>query len=329
MTMSEPPVIGSEQDLREQLHPDCLEVLRRVAAWNLTEPTVANARTGELRRQAELAGSAPPLHAIEPIAIPVGERELAALAYRPTAEEAPGTLVWLHGGGWIAGTCDGAAVQASALARASGCVVLAVDYRLAPEHPFPAGLDDAYAATAWAARRLPELGVVADGRVAVGGDSSGGNLAAAVTLMARDRGGPRIDFQLLVYAPFQRSAPTESMRRYGEGYWLTATGMEWFWDQYLASPDDAADPLAAPLLAESLAGLPPALIVVAGCDVLRDEGLRYGERLRAAGVPVTVHRHARMVHGFLACAGVVEAAWDGLRDAGEAVGAALRAEVRR
>jgi acetyl esterase len=306
------------------LHPDCEAVLRRVAAWDQPdEPSAEATRADELRRQAELGGTGPELFAVRQVTIPVAGRELPAVAYRPGREPTPGVLVWLHGGGWVAGSPDSVQAQARALAQASGCVVLSVDYRLAPEHRFPAAAEDALAAVAWAAAEAESLGA-AGGQVAVGGDSAGGNLAAAATLMARDRGEPQIDFQLLVYPVLARDPATASRVRYADGHWLTAAGLEWCWGQYLERDADAASPYASPLLADSLADLPPALIVLAECDVLCDEGRRYGERLQQDGVAATVLVHAGMLHGFMACAGVVGAGWAALREAGQVVGDALR-----
>jgi acetyl esterase len=294
-----------------------------VARWGeFQDSSVEEARTLEHRRLTELAGTGPELSAVRRLAIPAGDREIPAVAYRPTGQPAPGVLVWLHGGGWVVGTLEGTDFQARVLARASGCVVISVDYRLAPEHRFPAAAEDALAAVVWAEANAESLGA-ARRRVAVGGDSAGGNLAAATTLLARDRGGPKIAFQLLVYPATCREPVGSSRERYADGYWLTAAAMEWFWDRYLADDEAAASPYASPLLAESLAGLPPALMVLAEYDVLHDEGQRYAERLRHASVPVTLRRHEGMVHGFIGCGGIVGQASEALREAGQAVRAGL------
>jgi acetyl esterase/lipase len=310
-----------------RLHPDCEEVLRRVAAW---EPPagvddVEAMRVGERWRVAELAGTGEHVHEVRPVAIPAGRQDIPAVAYRPTADVAAGVLVWLHGGGFVVGSPAAADYQARGLARASGCVVLTVDYRLAPEHRFPAGLEDALTAVRWAAEHAESLG--ARRRIAVGGDSAGGNLAAAVALMARDQGGPQIDFQVMIYATFGRDVVTASRQRLAEGYWLTAEWLNWCWEQYLERDEDATNPYASPLLAESLAGLPPALIVVAECDVLHDEGELYAERLRQDGVSVSLVRYEGMLHGFIACAAVVGEAGEALRAIGQEVGDGLRLEA--
>jgi acetyl esterase len=200
-------------------------------------------------------------------------------------------------------------------------VVVSVDYRLAPEHRWPAAAEDAYAATLWASRNAAELGG-AQHRLAVAGDSAGGNLAAVVALGARDRGGPAIAFQLLIYPALDAAGDTGSWREFAEGFYLTADGMRWYWDHYLGTADGRA-PDASPLRAAFFGGLPPALVLVAEADVLRDEGEAYVVRLRDAGVAATVRRYAGVVHGFLrwrAVTGVADAA---LRDAAAALREAL------
>jgi acetyl esterase len=197
-------------------------------------------------------------------------------------------------------------------------VVLSVDYRLAPEHRFPAAAEDAYAATAWAFAHAAELGAVPS-RLAVAGDSAGGNLAAVVPLMARDRGGPPLRSQVLVYPAVDCAQNTPSCRDNGEGYFLTAAHMRWYWEQYLGAAD-GAHPYASPLRATDLRGLPPAYVVTAEFDPLRDEGEAYAQRLRDAGVPVIVRRYDGMFHGFFSLADLLPAA----REANVAVFAALR-----
>lgn len=306
-----------------QLHAHSLEVLRRVERWDAPKaPTVADARALEGLRQRDLAGAGPDLFEVRDLTLPGPAGAIAAVVYRPTCEVARGVLVWLHGGGWVVGSPASSDDEVRALAKASGCVVLSVDYRLAPEHRFPSGLEDGYAALAWAAEHAGQLGAF-PGRLAVGGGSAGGNLAAALTLLARDRGGPQLDFQLMFYPALCRDLDAPSRSRYAEGYWTTWAAVEWFWDHYLADPADASNPYASPLLATSLAGLPPALIMLGECDVLYDEAERYALRLEQAGVPVELRSYAGMLHGFLVCGAVVEAAWDALREAGETLGAAL------
>ena len=230
---------------------------------------------------------------------PDGAPDLPVRVYRPRLDAAPLPLVvFFHGGGWVLCDLDTHEITCRQLANGTDAVVVSVDYRLAPEHRFPAAVEDAYAATTWAHAHAAELGADPT-RLAVAGDSAGGNLAAAVPLMARDRGGPPIIFQVLVYPALERSFDTASYRENAEGYFLTALQMRWYWEQYLGDDDDAAThPYAAPLRATSLRGLPPAHIVTAEYDPLRDEGEAYGRRLEEAGVPADVRRYDGMFHGF-------------------------------
>src|SRR5581483_3719120 len=224
----------------------------------------------------------------------------------------------LHGGGWVLGSLETHDALCRSLARAVPAVVVAVDYRLAPEHKFPAAAEDAYAAPAW------EIGADAR-RVAVGGDSAGGNLAAVVSLMARDRGGPRLAHQLLVYPATDAGLEHASMRENADGYWLTRDMMAWFWNLYLGGARDGGSPLASPLRAQDLRGLPPATVITAEFDPLRDEGEAYAARLRAAGVPVDLRRWDGMIHGFFA----METIFPQGRAAVEHAAAALRDGVAR
>lgn len=228
-------------------------------------------------RSAEHGGFAVPVRVYEPVAAPL-----------------PGTLVYFHGGGFVVGSADVWDSVCRNIALGAGCRVVSVDYRLAPEHPFPAAVDDAYAATAWAARAFP-------GSLAVGGDSAGATLAIAVCLLARERGGPRIALQALAYPACDLSSfATASHARFGQGLFLTVEALTFFRDCWLPSPKDHKNPLASPLLAEDLAGLPPCLILAAEYDALLDEGEAYAARLRAAGIPCTRTVYPGMIHGFFA-----------------------------
>jgi acetyl esterase len=213
--------------------------------------------------------------------------------------------VWFHGGGWVVGDLETADPTARHLTAGATCVVISVDYRLAPETKFPGAADDCYAATVWAAQQAPRLNGDPS-KIAVGGDSAGGNLAAAVALMARERGGLSLAFQLLVYPVTARDFDMPSYRQNAEGYGLTLDAMRWYWDHYLQHPDDASNPYAAPLVAENLKGLPPALVITAECDPLRDEGEAFAKRLQAAGVPTTYSRYNGMIHGFFGMAAVLD-----------------------
>jgi acetyl esterase len=207
-------------------------------------------------------------------------------------------LVYFHGGGWVIGDLDTHDTLCRQIANAAGCVVVSVDYRLGPEHKFPAAVEDSIAATAWVAQHAADLGVDA-ARLAVGGDSAGGNLAAVVSLDARDHGGPRLALQVLIYPGTDMSMRHDSHRRYGDGLFLTRTMIEWFRDHYLRTPADREDWRASPLLAPDLRDLPPAAVITAGFDPLVDEGEDYASRLVTAGVPVSVRRFPGQIHGFI------------------------------
>jgi acetyl esterase len=225
-------------------------------------------------------------------------------------------LVYFHGGGWVIGDIDTHDNTCRELTNAAGCVVVSVDYRLAPEHKFPAPLEDCYAATAWVAEHAANLG--ADpARLAVGGDSAGGNLAAAVCLLARERGRRTIVHQLLIYPVTDHDYFTASYRDNAEGYLLTREAMEWFWNHYLRTPADGKDPLASPLRSNNLSGLPPATVITAEFDPLRDEGEAYGHRLRGAGVEATVTRYDGMIHGFFGLGAVLAQGKKAMEEAAE------------
>ena len=235
--------------------------------------------------------------------------------YRAREEPSP-VLLYFHGGGWVLGNLVTHHGVCATLARLAGCVVCSVDYRLAPEHRFPAALDDAWAATSWAAEHAEEIGC-RPGELAVGGDSAGGNLAAICALRARDAGVP-LALQLLVYPVTDADFETSTYREFADGYYLTAFAMRWFWDHYL--PDgDRFQPDASPLRAPDVGGTAPALVVTAEFDPLRDEGEAYARRLEEAGVPVTLTRYDGIIHGFFRMPGVLSRANDALAEAAQAL----------
>jgi acetyl esterase len=242
---------------------------------------------------------------LENRAIPSADWHIPVRIYTPKSTTPLPVLVYFHGGGWVLGDLDAADTICRSLANGAGCVVVSADYRLAPEHKFPAAAEDAFAATRWVAQNAAGIGGDPD-RIAVAGDSAGGNLAAAVALMARDRGDPHLAYQLLIYPVTQYGFDTESYRQYERGYGLSKEEMVWFWHHYLPHPADGQNPCASPLLANSLSHLPPALIVTAECDVLRDEAEAYAARLQAAGVPVRLWRYDGMIHNFIGLAPVVD-----------------------
>jgi acetyl esterase len=206
-------------------------------------------------------------------------------------------VVYFHGGGWVIGDLEVVDQPCRQLASAAGAIVVSVDYRLAPEHRYPAAFEDSYAATVWVGAHAAEIGGD-PARLAVAGDSAGGNLAAAVALAARDRGGPELAAQLLIYPVTDFNFGTASYHDNREGYLLTKGSMQWFWAHYLGAQDLDKDPYACPLRADSLAGLPPAYVATSEYDPLRDEGEAYARRLEEAGVAVTAKRFDGMLHGF-------------------------------
>jgi len=231
-----------------------------------------------------------------------GRREIGVRVYRPATGEGPWpVVVFFHGGGWVVCTLETHDPFCRALSAEAGVMVVSVDYRLAPEHKFPAGVEDCLAATEWVLAHTGELG--ADGsRVFVAGDSAGGTIAAVVALLLRDKGVTGVAGQILLYpVTAHYDPPTASYLEMAEGYGLTRKGMMWFWDHYLKDRSEAADFRAAPLRAASLRGLPRAFVVTAEYDVLRDEGQAYAKRLEGAGVEVTQVFAEGMNHGF-ACA---------------------------
>ena len=222
------------------------------------------------------------------------------------ADEKLPVLVWYHGGGYVIGDLDTHDWACRALANEAECIVVAVDYRLAPEHKFPAAVEDCYAALKWVANNAPEIHADTS-RIAVGGDSAGGNLATVVSILARDDGSPNICFQLLVYPVTAPEPETKSHHAFAEGYLLTRKTITWFFTHYLRSPKDTKDFRYAPLEADDLSSLPPALIIVAGYDPLRDEGVEYAEAMIHAGNRVRLSNYEGMVHGFFLMGGMVDA----------------------
>lgn len=235
--------------------------------------------------------------------------------YRPDGEPPFPTLVYFHGGGWVLGTLDTHDSVCRTLTNLAECAVVSVDYRLAPEHPFPAAVEDTYAATRWVADHAGRIHVDPD-RIAVGGDSAGGNLAAATALMARDRGGPALVHQSLIYPALNppRLNPLPSYDENAEGYFLEYESMEWFYDHYVPHQTDRRNEYAFPLLARDLSGLPSATVLTCGFDPLRDEGIEYAKRLEATGVDVDHVNYDRMIHGFLNLSDVIHRGQDGIED---------------
>jgi len=268
-------------------------------------------------------GGAEPVAKVEDRRIPGPAGEIPVRIYIPDAVGPWPALVYFHGGGWVLGDLDGSDAQCRTLTKAVGCVTVSIDYRLAPEAKFPAPVEDCYAATLWVADNARDLGCEPT-RLAVGGTSAGANLAAAVPLMARDRGQPAIAFQLLVYPITDGGMDTPSYRENAEGYFLTSAAMSWFWNHYVSSDADRVHPYAAPINAIDLSGLPPALVITAEYDPLRDEGEAYAARLREAGVPVTCTRYDGTIHSFVSMAPNLEIGKRALEQIIEALRSTLR-----
>jgi acetyl esterase len=261
------------------------------------------------------AGEPEAVAKIENRTIPGPVGTIPVRVYTPEAPAPLPVLVFYHGGGWVIGNLDSHDGTCRTLANAARCLVVSVDYRLAPEHPFPAPAEDCYAALRWVADNAKPLGGD-PGRIAVGGDSAGGNLSAVVSQMARDRKGPRLVYQLLIYPVTDAPSTNASYRDNSEGYFLTTEMMQWFWNHYVAKGTD--DPYARPLRAKSFANLPPALVITAEFDPLRDEGEAYAANLREAGVPVRMSRYDGMIHGFFGMTAFLDRARAAV---GEAAGA--------
>ena len=261
--------------------------------------------------------------ALRDLTVAGGAGPIKARLYTPKSAPTPGPgLVYYHGGGWVIGDLETHDKLCRNLASSSGYRVLAIDYRLAPEDPFPASHDDAVAAANWAFEHAGEIGFD-PARIAAGGDSAGGNLAAAVAIALRDAGKHKLAFQLLLYPVTQVDRTTDSLRDLAEGYFLTKAGMDWFGDCLFAGGGDRGDPRVSVLNAKSHAGLAPAFVATAGYDPLKDEGHAYAEKLKAAGVP-TQHKHyPAFIHGYYQMAGLSPDAAAAVKEAAAVLQAAL------
>ncbi len=303
----------------DKLHPQARAIVDQIAALpelpTLT-PTEARGRPSPLEAAPEAVGH------LTARTIPGPGGPLAVRIYRPKDALRAG-LVYFHGGGWVLGSLESADASCRALANRSRCVVISIDYRLAPETKFPGAVEDAYAAVRWASstENAAELRVDPS-RIAVGGASAGGNLAVAAALAARDRGGPKIAFQLLTVPVTELSSKAASHREFAESYGLTAADMTWFGSHYVRTPADADDPRASVLRAD-LRDLPPAFVITAECDPLRDDGEAYAEKLRELGIAARYKRYPGMFHGFMSFPGTLLEAAEAFEDAGKALREAL------
>ncbi|MEV2254127.1 alpha/beta hydrolase [Streptomyces sp. NPDC050147] len=309
-----------------------------VDALSAAFPDLGGAVTDAAEARRVLAATPSPGKAVPPVGSvedrdipgPAGAPDLPVRIYRPEAARRLGavsharpTVLFFHGGGYALCGLDTHDATVSALCAESGAVVVSVAYRLAPENPFPAAPEDAYAALTWVAAeiRAGELGGD-PGALVTAGDSSGGGLATVVALMARDRGGPAVALQVLIYPVLDAGQAGESYTSNAKGYFLTAAHLRWFWEQYLGPDGDGTHPYASPVGAD-VAALPPAHIVTAGCDPLCDEGAAYAVKLRLAGVPVTRRHYPAMFHGFLGFPRLLDDARTAMAEAAEAVAATV------
>jgi acetyl esterase len=282
------------------------------------EMTVQEMRDGMVERARLTGGEPQPVDQVLASDVPGPAGPIPVRTYVPEGPAPKPGLVYFHGGGWARGNLDTHDTLCRALANGGGCVVVSVDYRMAPEHTFPAAIDDAVAATRWVAEHAEQIGIDPT-RLAVGGDSAGGNLAAAVALVLRDEGGPALVHQLLIYPVTDRNFDTRSYLDNADGYNLTREAMRCYWRMYLRDDSDADDQRASPLRARDFANLPAAFVITAEYDPLRDEGRAYAERLREGGSLVVHRDYPGMIHGFVTSAGVIDQGKQAVRDAASAL----------
>ena len=301
--------------------PQAQALLDMLTAMNV--PPMHTQSVAEVRASydamAQFRAAPEEVHTVENRTIPGPAGEIPIRIYTPEGTGPLPVLVFFHGGGWTIGTLDSHDGVCRALTNQAQCIVVSVDYRLAPEHKFPAAVEDAYAATVWVAQNAASISGNPE-RIAVGGDSAGGNLAAVVSQMARDKDGPKLVYQLLIYPATDYFIPgTASISENGQGYFLTYDSMVWFWNHYATSEEDAYNPMMAPLRATDFHNLPPALVITAEYDPLRDEGEMYAAKLQEAGVPVTATRYNGMIHGFFSMANIMDQAKVAIAEAAAAL----------
>jgi acetyl esterase len=301
----------------DKLSPKARAIVDQIAALPrlpTMTPVEARGRPNPLEAAPEAVGS------VTARAIPGPAGPMGVRIYRPR-DPLRAALVYFHGGGWVMGSLESADASCRAIANRSRCVVISIDYRLAPETKFPGAVEDAYAAVRWVADNAAELRIDPE-RIAVGGASAGGNLAAAAALLARERGGPKIAFQLLTVPVAELSSRAESHREFAEGYGLSAADMTWFGLHYVRTPADADDPRASVVRAD-LHDLPPAFVITAECDPLRDDGEEYARKLSKLGIAARYKRYPGMFHGFMSFPNVLPEASEAFEDAGKALREAL------
>ena len=311
------------------LHPQARALLNLIEERNVPPThtlTPAQARAMYRERRFFTQPDPPEVALVRDLAVPGPGGDIALRLYRPAGSSWGSVLpvlVYYHGGGWVIGDLDTHDTLCRELANGSGCAVVAVDYRMAPEHRFPAAALDAIAAARWVHDNATLLHLDA-ARMAVGGDSAGGNLAAVVAQAARDEGGPPLAFQLLIYPATDNRRTAPSHQTNGQGYLLTRETIGYFHDHYITEASQDLDWRASPLLRDSLAGLPPALVLTAGYDPLRDEGLQYAQRLTEAGNRATLVCFERQIHGFITMGRVIDEAVEAVQLCASHLGRALQ-----
>lgn len=299
------------------LHPkikDFIDEMAKVPGKPQWESTPVEVRANaNARWRSEFLGSADPVAKTEYRFISGPTADLPIKIYTPEGIGPFRALVFFHGGGWVAGNIELNAVQHQQIAHESRSVVIAVNYQKAPEHKFPIPFDDCYATLEWVHKNFHELNIDPD-QIGVGGDSAGGNIAAAVVMKARDTRGPKVAFQVLIYPALDYRFDTPSMIDNATGYMLTTQAMKWYWDQYLSNESDLTNPYFRPLLADDFSNLPPTLVLTAELDPLRDEGELFATRLKDAGVASQLKRYDGLVHGFVLMQGFLPEAREAIHE---------------
>lgn len=305
------------------LKPEIVDFIAKLTALSskaLADSTPYDIRTLAMEKWAPVyLGKAEPLKSIEHRYFSGPTADLPIAIYRPEGAGLLPAIVMFHGGGWVAGNLQLNAVQHQLMATDTGAVVISVNYQKAPEHKFPIPLDDCFATLKWVSANAKALGINPD-LIGVAGDSAGGNLAAAVALRARDEKGLKVAFQILIYPATDHNFDYPSMIENSPNYLLSSDAMRWYWDQYVNSPEDYKNPYVIPMVSADLSGLPPAIIITAEYDPLRDEAEAFAKRLKGAGNSVVLHRYEGVIHGFMLMQGFLTDA----RDASKKIGEELR-----
>ncbi len=289
------------------LDPQAEAFLNQLAAMNAPPLPVLSPQEARAMNEVmkNFSGQPESVAKVEDISVPVDGGEIAVRLYTPEKKGILPVFIYYHGGGWVLGDLDVVDAPMRKIANRAGCLVASVDYRMAPEHKFPTALEDCYQATCWIKENAESLNGDPD-RIAIGGDSAGGNMAAVISQRARKSGHLKIVSQILIYPATQIDANSQSYRDYGEGYFLGTTDMDWFMSHYIPAGENRANIMLSPLLADDLSGLPPALVITAEYDPLRDEGEAYAQRLKEAGVAVESTRYEGMMHGFFWMSGIMD-----------------------